>query len=358
MRGAAVSRVPLPLGRGDAATPMAPKALVGMLGEEENSMADAAFPYPIIFGTLDKAKPFPRLNLKTEHGVQRVFSRTNYNLFLDEPEERASLSVGQFLKHFRELAGGCPNCIQPWNCCRLFVSSIERVSGRFGFWRITAEHAEWPNWGACGMYTFWLSQAQTRAEKRFLERYLQWIGSELQGTHRFLEGWDFDQGGRQFKEMIGWDKIITCVDELQQLLEENGRPALIPQVWLNFIYDSKLGLADPQREHLHDNPGVVDFVMLHNGRKHIIEIDDPGHYATFDKNQQKYVVSEEQYTKNLRIERRLRWDGWEIHRFSNWEVLNSFNAAYVLAILGVKEPHELESVGDYLKEDRPEELPF
>lgn len=334
------------------------------------------FPYPIIFGALNKDNPFPRLNLKTEHGVQKVFSRTKYNLFLDDADKRANLSVGQFIKQLREMAGGCAQCIKPWNCCRLFIDSIVpskivEIHGskrRINSW-IESQEEAFPNWDACGMYHLWLSQTQTPAEKRFLEKYLSLAGLiEEYPEENTIAGlgldaaWliDFWNRDRDALKERGVGRISDLDNELLTGLRYGNAnlPALIPQVWLNWIYDPKLGLADSQREHLHDNPSVVDFVMLHNGKKHIIEIDDPGHYATFDKNQQKYVVSEEEYTKNLRIERRLRWDGWAIHRFSNWEILNSFNTPYILAVLGLKESRELESVGDYLKEDPPEELPF
>ena len=37
----------------------------------------------------------------------------------------------------------------------------------------------------------------------------------------------------------------------------------------------------------------------------------------------RYNVSEERYTRNLRIERSLRRQGWQIHRFSNYEINNA-----------------------------------
>jgi hypothetical protein len=61
--------------------------------------------------------------------------------------------------------------------------------------------------------------------------------------------------------------------------------------------------------------------MLWQGMRHAIEIDGPEHYASFKGD--KYVIDEEQYTKNLMIERSLWNSGWIVHRFSNLEVLQS-----------------------------------
>lgn len=171
---------------------------------------------------------------------------------------------------------------------------------------------------------------ETSAEKKFLEKYLWVVGFKLfmKGAEDryFLRGED-----RDFSDIHTlWDFTTEWLDDLRY-------PALIPQVWLNFIWDRSLGAFDPEREYLDENPSRVDFIMLADGAKHVIEIDDPGHYATFKDG--KYTVNEEQYTKNLRIERRLRWDGWVVHRFSRWEILNAFNIDYFLAILGLWE-HE------------------
>jgi hypothetical protein len=45
-----------------------------------------------------------------------------------------------------------------------------------------------------------------------------------------------------------------------------------------------------------------------------------GHYADYDEARRRYEVSERRYTKNLRIERSLRANGWDIFRFSNVEI--------------------------------------
>jgi hypothetical protein len=48
-------------------------------------------------------------------------------------------------------------------------------------------------------------------------------------------------------------------------------PALIPQVWLNWLSAAP---EDEQRA-LEENPSRVDFVAFWNGERHVIEIDGP-----------------------------------------------------------------------------------
>jgi len=95
-------------------------------------------------------------------------------------------------------------------------------------------------------------------------------------------------------------------------------PALVPEVWLNAVGPDR---TVEDEKHLGENPQRVDFVMLANGKKCVIEIDGPsGHYADYDEITHTYSVNESLYAKNLKIERSLRRQGWEIHRFANVEV--------------------------------------
>jgi very-short-patch-repair endonuclease len=94
-------------------------------------------------------------------------------------------------------------------------------------------------------------------------------------------------------------------------------PALIPEVWLNYLGPQKS--ADDEI-HLSENPSRVDFVMIAEGKKCVIEIDGKSHYADYDEEARRWSVSERRYTRNLRIERSLRNQGWEIFRFSDLEV--------------------------------------
>ncbi len=95
-------------------------------------------------------------------------------------------------------------------------------------------------------------------------------------------------------------------------------PALIPQVWLNVLPPGNRTLAEEAR--LEREPQRVDFLMIAEGRRCIIEIDGPSHYADFDSAANAYEVSQERYTLNLRFQRSLQMHGFEVHRFSNLEV--------------------------------------
>jgi very-short-patch-repair endonuclease len=72
-----------------------------------------------------------------------------------------------------------------------------------------------------------------------------------------------------------------------------------------------------------DIPKRVDFLFVKKNKIYIVEIDDPSHYATYNDSKKRYDVDEERYTANLRAERILRNQGFEMRRLSNSEVLNS-----------------------------------
>ena len=96
-----------------------------------------------------------------------------------------------------------------------------------------------------------------------------------------------------------------------------GFPAAIPEVWLNAIGADR---TIEDEAHLAENPQRVDFVILGDGRKAVVEIDGPSHYADYNEETSTYTVSQDRYAKNLAVERSLRRQGWEIHRFANVEV--------------------------------------
>jgi hypothetical protein len=74
-------------------------------------------------------------------------------------------------------------------------------------------------------------------------------------------------------------------------------PALIPEVWFN--------LQDV--DGWFERPSRVDFVMFAGGKRCVIEIDGPSHYATTTRAAATRSTSE----------------GWEVHRFSNHEVMTT-----------------------------------
>src|SRR5262245_2420675 len=93
-------------------------------------------------------------------------------------------------------------------------------------------------------------------------------------------------------------------------------PALIPQVWLNWLHAAPEGVLSA----LDQNPSRVDFVAFSNGERHAIEIDGPSHYADFDETSRTYSVNEKEYARNLKIERSLRSEEWVVTRIGRHEV--------------------------------------
>ncbi|OKH17560.1 hypothetical protein FACHB389_34515 [Nostoc calcicola FACHB-389] len=49
-------------------------------------------------------------------------------------------------------------------------------------------------------------------------------------------------------------------------------------------------------------------------------IDDISHYATRKHNQETWLASEDEYSKNIQQDRKLIKEGWFVIRFSNWEI--------------------------------------
>ena len=297
------------------------------------------YPYPIIFGVIDPKNPFPTLNIKTKGGETRVFSRTNYNLFL-EPQDAKHFTIPAFFRRLgREITNLCEDCRKQFGWCRLIYETVA------GEWWNIEKTGELPpdtspekyfrpykfglGWHNCKVYELLLNICGTNAERKFLEEYLFTVGVKLR--LKGLEDPYLDKGE------TGPTGIRNLWDGTWWMLDNLRYPALIPQVWLNFIWDKSLGVFDPERGYLDENPSRVDFIMLTDQQKHVIEIDGHSHYATLKEG--KYTVNEEQYTKNLRIDRRLKWDGWIVHRFSRWEILNAVNIDYFMAALGLWE-HE------------------
>ncbi len=339
-------------------------------------MTEKNYPYPIIFAARDPQQPFPNINIKTEAGIQKFFSRTNYNLFIDNPEQAKHLSIGTLFKYLgTNETNHCEKCKQHFGGCRLFVKAVEPEhifgdgSGKehhIKEWIRIQEGPVFPAWQECNVFRMLLGMTETEAERTFLGEYLIWAGFQSKGLNRYdqlipktFQNWqpspdDPPQYGRYITYIGRWDLLGESYppnrdawEFSMQMLDCLSYPALIPQVWLNFIYERNLGLLDPARGHLEENPARVDFVMLFDGGKHVIEIDGPEHYAEFKGG--RYLVSEERYTKNLRIERRLEWDGWKAHRFSNWEVLNTSNMEYFVAVLGLGDPLSVRAIPDWTK---------
>jgi hypothetical protein len=159
----------------------------------------------------------------------------------------------------------------------------------------------------CGVFQGLVQMTETAQERRFYQLYFERAVREafFLGAHQLLSNaiahppvGSGPVGGEAWNGGVGLN--------LTRLLKY---PAFLPQVHLNFIRAADLPEDHPDRHFYDSNVGRVDFVFVAKGERHIIEIDGPTHHAT-----------EKGYTRNLRVERTLRHQGWHVHRFSNLEV--------------------------------------
>jgi hypothetical protein len=101
-------------------------------------------------------------------------------------------------------------------------------------------------------------------------------------------------------------------------------PALIPQVWVNWIhYDSK---DEERAERRQKEPFRVDFMLKDSEIQEdpiIIEVDGASHfgnYYTDPAGELTLEASMEGYTQHLKKDRWLRDKGWSVYRISSLEV--------------------------------------
>lgn len=160
---------------------------------------------------------------------------------------------------------------------------------------------------------------QSKYEEKFLEMYVSYC-LDRAAPRRSRVNWP--NGSLQIPDdlEIGREEWLKRPDmaHLWQL------PALIPQVWVNWIhYDPK----DRERaERVQEEPFRVDFLYvddsLHDSPV-IIEIDGMTHFGAYGVNQageEYFEPSMEEYTRHLRKDRWLRAQGWHVVRISNLEV--------------------------------------
>ena len=149
---------------------------------------------------------------------------------------------------------------------------------------------------------------ETRWERRFYELY---FASAFQQAHRrahqVLEtaladpvsaGLPTDVGSEEWAQSVWRDLVVALTV-----------PALLPQVVLNFAGTADLPPGHPGLQFFEGNVARVDFAFVHQGERHIVEVDDAIRRA-----------SEKSYASRLRVERSLRHQEWHVHRFSSLEV--------------------------------------
>ncbi|MBD2415791.1 hypothetical protein H6H01_34785 [Nostoc calcicola FACHB-3891] len=96
-------------------------------------------------------------------------------------------------------------------------------------------------------------------------------------------------------------------------------PVLIPQAWIQWHSQSKKYLNSTSSLNINDIYRV-DFVAFWKNKRFAIFIDDISHYATRKHNQETWLASEDEYSKNIQQDRKLIKEGWFVIRFSNWEI--------------------------------------
>jgi very-short-patch-repair endonuclease len=265
-------------------------------------------PQPIIFGP-DR----PHLTMVMRQGTTRPESRTNQNLYLQpwDFDEKGTYSMGAFLLSREECAAihskhGCPGVV--W----------EHRDGEAGVIHYDAPTP--PDYDKCPGVRNLKSYCGSHAEAVFFRHYC--LANNFGSYHDYCRY--YDDTLKEWRAHSDPDATILVLAEHEAEFALRARltfPALIPQVWLNVIPPGNRTLAEEQR--LAREPQRVDFLMIAEGRKCIIEIDGPSHYAEYDEAGSEYSVSEERYTFNLRVERSLRTHGFEVYRFSNFEVENT-----------------------------------
>ncbi len=94
-------------------------------------------------------------------------------------------------------------------------------------------------------------------------------------------------------------------------------PVLVPQAWIQWHSLKKDDLRAAGSSYAADLYRV-DFVAFWKNRRFAILIDDISHYAV--KGSGRWDANETQYSNRLKEDRKLRKEGWDVFRVSNWEI--------------------------------------
>lgn len=162
-----------------------------------------------------------------------------------------------------------------------------------------------------------LDLTQTDEERHFLALYLNLTAyHEHEWREELIGHWNL------LSHKVEDDFLYDSRDKLDRALWRTLRfPALIPQVWLNWVWAS----SEEHMRVLDDNPSRVDFAAFYKNRRHIVEIDGPNHYADFDETTRTYSVNERAYAFNLRVARSLEREGWKLTRIARIEVRDTMD---------------------------------
>jgi hypothetical protein len=278
----------------------------------------------LMWGWLDpKKRPPPRLVVKR----QGTYSETNYNLLLDTDPERGfrptDFELGQLVGALggplprgsgRLLEEGrfsplCDRCRKERSSpCHLFVKPwpggwTREVPFPDGVRSLMQRQP-----GRCLILAELAGMTETRWERRFYELYLAFAFQQARRhASEALQTAMADPSSAALPTDVGSEEWAQSL--WRQLVATLTVPALLPQTVLNFVRTADLPSDHPDLHFFEGNVGRVDFAFVLKGKRHIVEIDEAIHRAT-----------ERSYARNLRIDRTLRDQGWQVHRFTSLEV--------------------------------------
>ena len=222
----------------------------------------------IIFGS----KP-PNLRFSTRGGMMSVFCLNNLTLNLGaEALIDGTYQMGTLLSHLCE--NHCrPGRNSPQTPCPAFVKSHKVHSEKRNLASIDAY--EMPVWEQCGGVRALLDLADTKEERAFLLAYIESLSyGEFRWREAIVGAWN--GGWHTVPDLWGNEARRAKFDRL--MWATLRYPALIPQAWINWL--SGAGENDFRR--LESAPSRVDFMAIHEGHRHVVEIDGPTHWASWD----------------------------------------------------------------------------
>lgn len=281
-------------------------------------------PQTIVFGT----KP-PKLCLEVgQKGFQTYFCAANDNLrlFYDKDFIEGTYTMGRFLgsmceKHCRPerqaIGRPCPAFVENW---RMGAKNHQLAD-------VTLRRK--PEWSECLGVQHILAHCDTDDERDFMTMTWDWCALSNSEADLLAERWN-----------ASWSRIpgsswLPRRNKFDALMWATRRyPALIPQVWLNWLGDA----SDEKRTKLDSEPSRVDFVAFSCGERFVIEIDGPSHYADFDG--RSYLVNEKAAARTLKYDRSLKRLGWEPIHLARIEVRDAVatkNAWPIMSVLDFKE---------------------
>ena len=113
--------------------------------------------------------------------------------------------------------------------------------------------------------------------------------------------------------------FLNAYEKMYEMTSEEV-PVLVPQVWIQWHSQNKNHLRNEGSAYA-DDLMRVDFVAFWKDRRFAILVDDISHYGKKNSSG-RWEADEEQYSKRLKEDRKLRKESWEVFRVSNWEVRN------------------------------------